>query len=336
MSLFDGYYKPAMLVLQSVNHYKPFYCKTNDADRRLDRVIKKMLPDVPAGLIYSALRKGRIKVNGKKVKQSYRTSADDVIQVHESIFYQKTGSGAAPASSGAVEKLKKMTVLKTDNLLLLNKPAGMLTHGDESLADLLKDGLEGIEESLSFTPAPLHRLDRNTSGLIAAGLSLKGAAAFSKLMRERKIRKYYLGLCLGTLEKELVLKNQLVRRDKKSYIDESVQAEGPEAVTRVFPISGRNGFTLCLFRIDTGQTHQIRSQLSSAGFPLAGDSKYGGGCSNLRNYILHSYAFILTEGEEVCGFSSAKTDLPSFAMTGLVKLLGEEAAAAGVSNIRYL
>jgi 23S rRNA pseudouridine955/2504/2580 synthase len=296
-----------------------------------------MLPDLPAGLIYSSLRKGRIRVNGRKVKQSYRTITDDVIEVHESIFFeisQKNPQGMQ--SSKASEKLLKMTVLRTENLLLLNKPAGLLTHGDNSLAELMLSGLTGVEDSLSFSPAPLHRLDRNTSGLIAAGLTIRGAARFSELIRERRIKKYYIGLCSGNIDSNLVLKDRLIRRDKKSYTHDSQKPDGTDAVTRVFPLLVKNGYSLCLFRIDTGQTHQIRSQLSSAGFPLSGDNKYGGGNRDLRTYILHSHAMTLPEKDDICGFDSVRAKLPDFAVSKLKKILGEPEVSTALDNIRYL
>jgi len=314
-----------MIVLQSVNDYKRFYCKSNDADRRLDRVIKKMLPELPAGMIYSSLRKGRIRVNGHKAKQSYRTAENDVIEVDESIFFTNTpGADQKQISAKDAEVIRNITVLRTENLLLLNKPAGMLTHGDDSLAQLLTGGLSDIEESLSFTPAPLHRLDRNTSGLIAAGLTLRGAARFSELMRERKIKKYYLGLCKGRPNSELVLQDQLIRRNKKSYKAENMDINAPAAVTRVFPLYGNGRFTLCLFRIDTGQTHQIRSQLSAAGYPLAGDTKYGGSITGFGSYILHSFTMRLPDDDKICGFQSERADLPASARNKLDMIFSEQ------------
>ncbi|MBI9106030.1 MAG: RluA family pseudouridine synthase [Spirochaetales bacterium] len=325
-----------MIVLQSVNAYKQFYCKSNDEGRRLDRVIKKMLPGLPAGLIYSSLRKGRIKVNGCKVKQSYNTGPGDVIEVHESIFYEIPDSKLPkinPVEASA--ELQKMTVLRTKNLLLMNKPSGMLTHGDNSLAQLLKVGLFDIEDSLSFTPSPLHRLDRNTSGLIIAGTTIRGAAHFSQLMRDKKIRKYYLGLCLGGPKTDIVLQDRLIRRNNKSRTSVSPEAGETAAVTRVFPLLSENRYVLCLFRIDTGQTHQIRSQLSSAGFPLAGDVKYGGDAPGFRSYILHSFSMQLDESDEICGFQSVRAELPCPSRTILYKLLGESKVISALNNIEY-
>jgi 23S rRNA pseudouridine955/2504/2580 synthase len=279
-----------MVVLQSVKGYKLFYCKTNDDGRRLDRVIKKMLPDIPAGLIYSAIRKGSIKVNNKKSSQSYRIMENDVIAVRETIHSDEKKDVQSQTLPNASAALDKITVLRTSDLIFINKPAGMLTHGPDSLAELLVSGLSGVEESLSFIPAPLHRLDRNTTGLIAASVSLKGATAFSELMQNRLIRKYYIGICLNGPARRLRLENKLIRKDNKTH---SVKTEGgseKNALTTVEPLITKDNFTLCLFNIETGITHQIRSQVSAAGFPLAGDNKYGGRTSGFRTFILHSYA----------------------------------------------
>ena len=278
-----------------------------------------MLPDVPAGLIYSSIRKGTIKVNGKKSRQSYRIQENDVIAVKETIQHSVSVEKPFSESSRNTADLDSMTILRTDNLVFINKPSGMLTHGSNSLADLLLTGLDGIEDSLSFKPAPLHRLDRNTSGLITASASIMGASRFSELMKNRQIRKYYLGVCLDGPAAPVRLVDDLKRSSNitsKAEPGETGQAV-KTGITEAEPLCSNENLTLCLFRIETGLTHQIRSQAAEAGFPLAGDSKYGGKTGSIKRYILHSWAMVLPDYDEICGIRTVFAD-PS---PGLLKIL---------------
>ncbi len=278
-----------------------------------------MLPDIPAGLIYSSIRKGTIRVNGKKSCQSYRIQEDDVIAVKETIQHSSSTEKPVPENSGSKADLDSITVLRTDNLVFINKPSGMLTHGSNSLAELLPCHLVGIEDSLSFKPAPLHRLDRNTSGLITISASIKGAARFSKLMQQRKIRKYYLGVCINGPAEPIRLVDSLERSGNITRKASSgTDNDSKTGITEVEPLCSTDNLTLCLFRIETGLTHQIRSQAAAAGFPLAGDSKYGGRrTKDFKRYILHSWAMVLPEYDDICGFRSVFADLPS----GQLKIL---------------
>ncbi|MDC7227468.1 MAG: RluA family pseudouridine synthase [Spirochaetales bacterium] len=324
-----------MLVLQSVKGYNLFICGPDDEGRRLDRVLKKLLPDIPAGLIYSGLRKGLIRVNEKKSKQSDRLQQGDQIAVRETIIFQAKTS-PPPADSGAVYTLKKITVFSNENLLLLNKPAGMLTHGDDSLASLLQSGLDAGAESLSFRPAPLHRLDRNTSGLITASLSIKGAHQFSELMRGRRLKKYYLGICIGGPDKKVKLSDRLQRTEKvtRTLVGAETDDSGNEAVTFAESLIREDGLSLCLFRIETGLTHQIRAQAAAAGFPLAGDVKYGGGRKGFRTFILHSFAISLEDFDEICGFKTCTAPLPPRSQRKAESLFGAEILNKTIEKIK--
>ncbi len=281
--------------------YKSFNCGLNDCGRRLDRVVKKLLPEVPAGRLYSAIRKGQIRVNSKRSNQSYRIQKDDIIDVLESISTGLINTGNIRNDHSSTAELERICIQQTEDLIFLNKPAGMLTHGENSLAELLLNGLKQ-QDSLSFVPAPLHRLDRNTSGLIAASLSIKGASSFSELMRSRNIKKYYLGLCINGPETMVRLDNLLTRNN--NITKTSLPGKGTEAgekykkgITTVYPLLSKGNLYLCVFNIETGITHQIRAQSASAGFPLAGDIKYGGKTAGMRGYILHSWAMVTDKSE---------------------------------------
>ena len=329
-----------MLVLQSVKGYKIFICSNNDAGRRLDRVLKKMLPDLPAGLIYSGLRKGLIKVNGSRSTQSARIENGDEIWVKERLC---AGSGARLSASSAdeggdreaTEMLKELTILRTDNLLLLNKPAGMLTHGENSLARLVDRGLTGVEPSLSFRPAPLHRLDRNTSGIVTVSLSIEGAARFSELMRGRQLSKHYLGLCIDGPSSRIRLENSLDRRGGvTSALDLSDAGGLKTGITTAEPVLTSGRFRLTLFNIETGLTHQIRAQSAAAGFPLAGDIKYGGGLKGCRRFFLHAFSLSLTGYDEVCGFKDCSAEPPPAFMNKAASIFGADRVENALNRLK--
>ena len=262
--------------------------------------------------------------------------------MNQSSILPETRSSASTAAKDIKSRtvIDNMTVLRTKNIILLNKPAGMLTHGDDSLADLLRDGLTGVEDSLSFTPAPLHRLDRNTSGLIAVSLTIKGASRFSELMRGHDIRKYYLGICAGTAMQvpgtELRLDDRLVRSGNKSRTGGAEGSEeGRQALTFMRPLVTEGRFSLCLFRIETGITHQIRAQAAAAGFPLAGDVKYGGRVEGFRGYYLHSFAMVLPEHDELCGFRTAAADPTTSFIKKASSIFGKKQTAELFTSTKY-
>jgi 23S rRNA pseudouridine955/2504/2580 synthase len=164
----------------------------------------------------------------------------------------------------------------------MNKPAGLAVHGpgpaclDALVRSYLRDKLP---LSLSFRPGPLHRLDQVSSGIIVFSTSLAGARTFSALMRERRLRKTYLALMDGPIEKEEVWEEALFR-DTANRKTLAITGEPPDrakpARTRVFPLAIRPAYSLAALEIETGRTHQIRSQAAFHGHPLAGDRKYGG------------------------------------------------------------
>jgi 23S rRNA pseudouridine955/2504/2580 synthase len=183
-------------------------------------------------------------------------------------------------------------------LLVLNKDAGIRVHGPDSLDEQVRAFLrEKLPASLSFRPGPLHRLDKPTSGILVFSASLEGARIFSALLRARLLGKRYLALVEGKLTVPAIWEETLVRDMRRKKTEASVSAPEPErgygpakpARTRVFPLAARGGYSLILLEIDTGRTHQIRSQAAFHGHPLAGDRKYGGGFLS-GGFLLHAFS----------------------------------------------
>ncbi len=260
----------------------------DDEGRRLDKVLRAALPRLGLSEIYRSLRKGDIRINGSRAAPDSRVSEGDRIAIRASALSRGApeAASAGQGARGAVDGLKDILVLRTENLLFINKPRGELSQGPGSIEDRLRAALaRRASASLSFSPGPLHRLDRNTSGLMAFPATAKGARAFTGLLRERKLRKLYLALLDGEPAGPAEWLDR-IERDEAS-LKSRASASGEEASALATPLLSYGGRSLVLVELRTGLTHQIRVQASSRGMPLSGDRKYGGAPFE-GGYILHA------------------------------------------------
>ena len=171
---------------------------------------------------------------------------------------------------------------------------------------LLEKGRIDAKELELFKPSVVNRLDRNTSGMVLCGISLKGSQSLSKMIKERTIGKYYRTICVGQLKEAMVLKGSLIKNELTNTV--SVDKNGQGIETAIEPIcSLKNNMTYLEVELITGKTHQIRAHLASIKHSLIGDSKYGNEKVNqevrkkygLKNQLLHAYRmeFPIMEGE---------------------------------------
>lgn len=275
---------------------KIFFICEDDSGRRLDRVVRKFLGNIPLSGIYSAIRQGKIKINGKKQKGSYLTQKNDEILIDQSLF--NTIQSEAGEFLGASDKRKNSTsllrpdiLLKTNDLLFINKKVGELIHGEKSLCEAVVKYFPPKEKSLSFKPGPLHRLDKDTSGVITFSQSLKGSQIFSKILQQGKIGKIYLGITEGRPS----------LKEFKSKID----GKDCLSLVKVIDFSKQENLSLVAFNLITGRKHQIRIQCSQFGTPLLNDKKHGSkqkkelspAFSKIfsETYFLHAYKLIFKE-----------------------------------------
>jgi len=256
----------------------------DDAGRRLDRILRKALPDCSLSFIHRLLRQGKIRVDGGTVKPETRVPADAVIEIATS---EKTrlrpgsspmGNRLEPGGLRVPAALPEI-LARGSGVVFFNKPAGLASHGPGSLDAIVKARYaERPSGSLSFRPGPLHRLDRPTSGVVAFSESLAGAKLFTELLRERRVTKTYLAILEGRLASaEPLWRDELARDEtaRKTFVAGSADS-GKFAETGVRALACNGSHTLVEANIVTGRTHQIRSQAAARGNPLAGDVKYGG------------------------------------------------------------
>jgi 23S rRNA pseudouridine955/2504/2580 synthase len=266
----------------------------DDSGRRLDKVLRVLLADRPLSAIYAALRKGFIRVNGSRSGPERRVSEGDRIYIDASLGFEvKVRAAGIDSMGGELDALADILVLATRDLIFVNKPRGELSQGPEAIERRIRQALaRRSASSLSFVPGPLHRLDRNTTGLLAFPRSAEGARAFTALVRERKLRKLYLALVDGEVAGPGEWRDRMARNE--ASLTSRVAPDGDEALAYMRPLASRGGHSLLLVELRTGLTHQIRVQASSRGIPLSGDSKYGGSTFP-GGYILHALSLEFPE-----------------------------------------
>ncbi|MBQ9280970.1 MAG: RluA family pseudouridine synthase [Treponema sp.] len=278
-----------------------FKAGRDDSGRRLDRLLRRFLSEENLSSIYKSLRKGLIKVDGKKCDGNFRVSEGSSIAIANILLKSDSQSQKAPDSNECQDSsLNSLVIFKNDFLLILNKPYDIPVHPTssfkgKSLAETVQNEYQATHEmaSLSFKTGPLHRLDRKTTGLLAFSQNLQGAQWFSEKIKSHEIQKVYLALLEGSLTENQIWEEKIDkseisneqgtrRKDSGRFHTVSVNSdEGKMAHTEVTPLShglfwGKD-ITLARVLIKTGRTHQIRAQAGFHGFPLLGDTAYGSG-----------------------------------------------------------
>ena len=282
----------------------------NDSNQRLDRFLKKYMDEAGTGFIYKMLRKKNIKVNGAKATPEMMISEGDIIQLFLSDeTIEKFMGSREPRES----KLLPRIIYEDENLVLINKPAGLLSHGvgdefEENIVDSLTtylinkgDYVPRLEKT--FSPSICNRLDRNTSGIIIGAKNYDALKLVNKAIKEGKVKKYYKTIVKGSISKDFEHKGFLTKDEDKNLVDiADEKVEGSKEIhTKFRVLSSRAGYTLLEVELITGRTHQIRSTLQAMGYPVIGDRKYGRHNVNeefrinfgLDNQWLHGYRIVL-------------------------------------------
>ncbi|WP_199614299.1 RluA family pseudouridine synthase [Paenibacillus alkalitolerans] len=281
----------------------------SESGKRLHRYVRNLMPNYPLGQIYKMIDQGKVKVNGKRKKQNYEMAAGDelTIFIDDETFKQSSRAEKKVKYSGIRSDID--VVYEDDELMLVNKPAGLLTHPDQTEQ---KDTMitrvhaylykKGLLDSHLFSPATANRLDRNTSGLILIGKTAGMLHQLNQWIQKRELEKYYVTVVEGKVTGNGTITRALVRDEGRNRTivvsgGGSGNSEEKEATTRYQALEYGQGYTLVEVELVSGRTHQIRTHFQSIGHPLLGDIKYGGKAVNGVNHqLLHAWKIVLPDG----------------------------------------
>ena len=276
----------------------------NDAGQRLDSFLKKRFKTMPLSLMYKYLRKKCIKINSKKADPDYRLKQDDVI----TFFIKDEFFEAATPDYEFLKAPDRLNIIyEDDNIMLLDKKAGVLCHPDDrEYVDTLigrvkrylyEKGEYNPDEESSFTPSLANRIDRNTGGIVIAAKNAESLRILNEKIKSRELHKYYLCVVVGKPPKKSdILTGYLVKDEKSNTVKVSkTPLENSKSIkTKYTVLDTVDGLSLVDIELLTGRTHQIRAHMASVGCPLLGDGKYGKNQINkkfggYKKQLLYSY-----------------------------------------------
>ncbi len=245
-----------------------------DAGQRIDNFLKRELKKVPRSRVYRMLRRGEVRVNGGRVKPTYRLRVGDVVRIPP-VFVAPVSPGAGNLPDVALSRVERAITFEDDELIVLDKPAGMAVHGGSGISFGVIEALRRLRptERLEL----VHRLDRDTSGCLMVAKSREVLLELHQALRDRTVRKRYAVLVFGTWPKRL----RTIRLPLHRYVVASgerrvrVASAGKPSRTDVQVVAQREQATWINAHLFTGRTHQIRVHTFASGHGVVGDDKYG-------------------------------------------------------------
>ena len=285
-----------------------YLIKQDYTDTRLDRWFKKKIAHIPQSLIEKTLRKGKIKVNNKRKKSSYKLQLNDQIDIYNfspTIKISSNNKYKYNATKKEIKVTSNFVLEDNKNFIVINKPAGIsVQSGTKSRRNIL-DILRKTKHFKDTSPYTVHRLDKETTGILIVAKNRKYAQLFTSLFRIRKIHKTYLCIVMGEMKKSsgTFIDNLYYYEDKKEIT--------AKAITHFKVLDSNGNYSLLLLNPITGRKHQIRKQLLIHNHPVLGDDKYRMYQNVKRknnSLMLHSFKINFSINEEKYKFIAEPSD----------------------------
>ncbi len=291
---------------------REFIVKREEAGQSAWKYVSRLLPEAPSGLLRKSMRNKNILLNGKKMEGKEKLACGDTLAVWFADETLAKFMGAPTERKAVLPDFAKWIVYEDENLLVINKPAGILSQGDASGDPSLNDGLLSYlkYDGGAVKPSVCNRLDRNTSGLVLAGKTVAALQTLTHLIKDRSIHKIYDALVLGRTDEAGTLTGFLVKNHERNQVRFSAK-EIPGALPietryRRKGVYEKDGVTYSHVEVllVTGRSHQIRIHFASIGHPLLGDRKYGNPESlaaskklSVKRQMLHAGRLVFPEIE---------------------------------------
>ena len=269
---------------------KKFEVEKDFHNTRFDRWFKNKVLDIPQGLVEKIIRKNQVKVNGKKTRSSYRVQENDIIEVFNIEKVKKTEKNLITQyvpSNTERDKYDHFIIENNENFIVINKPAGIAVQSGTKSFKNVVDTLRKTKYFENSKPFIVHRLDKETSGILIVAKTREYAQLFTSLFRIRKIHKTYLAVVYGEVSAEIkVLEDDLVIYENERKIIQ-------KATSYIKILKGNSEYSLLELRPITGRKHQLRKQLYNIGNSIIGDDKYyvkrGKDFIKSKNLMLNAY-----------------------------------------------
>ena len=264
-----------------------FIVKRDYHNTRFDRWFKHNVSNLPQSLIEKLIRKNKIKVNKKKTKTKYRVQSNDEIEIFnfENIKHKnKSEIKKYKPSNKETNTYSNFIIEDNNNFVVINKPAGIpVQSGTKSFKNII-DIIKNTKYFNNSKPYIVHRLDKETSGVMIIAKNREYAQLFTSLFRIRKIHKLYIAVAHGSINKELqVMKDDLILYEKNKKVIQ-------KAISYIKVLKSNDKYSFIELKPITGRKHQLRKQLFNIGHPVVGDDKYSfRNTKNDKNLLLHAY-----------------------------------------------
>ena len=266
-----------------------FIVEKTDENKRLDVFLEEKIAGITRSKIKKTIDNALVLVNGNKQKAGYKVRQNDVVEYTELV---------EPKINANPENIKLDIAFENDNLLVINKPSGMVVHpACGNYSGTLVNALANYTKNLStingeFRPGIVHRLDKDTSGLLLVAKNDFAHQSLAEQIKTKTCKRYYMAVLEGNLKNDSgIVETNLARSTKnRKMIDVCESTKGKRAVTLYKVVERLNGFSLVEFELKTGRTHQIRVHAKYLGHPVVGDMTYGFKThKELNGQLLHAY-----------------------------------------------